>query len=101
AVPLSGWTPAVAPAASSGSVQTASASAVREVAKQHKLGSAITVVVLLALVAAAAFGIYSFLARKKAAGFEHFTVTPVTETGKASLAAISPDGNYILNVQRE
>src|SRR5271168_571164 len=101
AVPLSGSTPAVAPAASSGSVQTASASAVREVAKQHKLGSAITVVVLLALVAAAAFGIYSFLARKKAAGFEHFTVTPVTETGKASLAAISPDGNYILNVQRE
>jgi Tol biopolymer transport system component len=35
------------------------------------------------------------------AGFESFTVTPVTETGKASLAAISPDANYILNVQHE
>jgi eukaryotic-like serine/threonine-protein kinase len=101
AVPLSGSTPAMAPAASSASVQTASASAVREVAKQHKFGSALTLVVLLALVAAAAFGIYSFLSRQKSAGFEHFMVTPVTETGKASLAAISPDGNYILNVQRD
>src|SRR6204780_1831469 len=101
AVPLSGSTPAMAPAASSGSVQTSSASAVREVAKQHNFRRALTLVVLLALVAAAAFGIYSFLSRKQSAGFEHFTVTPVTETGKASLAAISPDGNYILNVQRE
>ncbi len=100
-VPLSGSTPAMAPAASSGSVQTSSASTVREVAKQHKFGSALTLTILLALVAAAAFGIYSFLSRHKSAGFEHFTVTPVTETGKASLAAISPDGNYILNVQRE
>jgi serine/threonine protein kinase len=100
-VPLSGSTPAMAPAASSGSVQTSSASTVREVAKQHKFGSALTLTILLALVAAAAFGIYSFLSRHKSAGFEHFTVTPVTETGKASLAAISPDGNYILNVQRD
>ena len=92
-------TPAMATPTSSGSVQTASASAVREVAKQHKFGSALTLVILLALVAAAAFGIYSFLSRHKSAGFEHFTVMPVTETGKASLAAISPDANYILNVQ--
>jgi eukaryotic-like serine/threonine-protein kinase len=53
------------------------------------------------LVAAAAFGVYSLVSRKKSAGFESFTVTPVTETGKASLAAISPDGNYILNVQHD
>ena len=65
------------------------------------LESALTSVILLALVAAAAFGIYSFLSRNKSASFEHFTVTPVTETGKASLAAISPDANYILNVQRD
>jgi Tol biopolymer transport system component len=62
---------------------------------------ALASVILLALVAAAAFGIYSYVSRKKSAGFESFTVTPVTETGKASLAAISPDANYILNVQRE
>ena len=72
-----------------------------QVAGQHKIGAILTGVVLLALVAAAAFGIYSFLSRNKSVAFDHFTVTPVTETGKASLAAISPDGNYILNVQRD
>ena len=101
AVAVSGSTPAMGAAASSGSVQTASSSSVREVAGQHKLGLALTSVILLVLVAAAAFGVYSLVSRKKSAGFESFTVTPVTETGKASLAAISPDGNYILNVQHD
>ncbi len=101
AVPLSGSAPAVAPAVPSTSVQTASSSSVRQVAGQHKAGLVLASVILLALVAAAAFGIYSYVSRKKSAGFESFTVTPVTETGKASLAAISPDANYILNVQHE
>lgn len=103
AVPLSGSTAAVAPALPSASVETASSSSssVRQVAGQHKAGLALVSVILLALVAAAAFGIYSYVSRKKSAGFENFTVTPVTDTGKASLAAISPDANYILNVQRD
>jgi serine/threonine protein kinase len=100
-VPLSGSTPAMAAAASSQSVQTASSSSVRQVAGQHKVGLVLASVILLALVAAAAFGIYSYISRKKSAKFESFTVTPVTETGKASFAAVSPDANYILNVQRE
>ena len=54
AVAVSGSTPAMAAAASSGSVQTASSSSVREVAGQHKLGLALTSVILLVLVAAAA-----------------------------------------------
>jgi serine/threonine protein kinase len=94
-------TPAMAAAGSSASVQTASSSSVRQVAGQHKLGLVLTSVIVLALIAAAAFGVYSFLSRKKSTAFESFIITPVTETGKASLAAISPDGNYILNVQRE
>jgi eukaryotic-like serine/threonine-protein kinase len=93
--------PATAAAAPSGSVQTASASSVRQVAGQHKMGLALTSVIVLALIAAAAFGVYSFLTRKKSAGFESFAVTKVTETGRASTAAISPDANYILNVQRD
>ena len=94
-------TPAMTAAGSSASVQPASSSSVRQVAGQHKLGLALTSVIALALIAAAAFGVYSFLSRKKAAAFESFSVTPVTETGKASIAAISPDANYILNVQRD
>jgi len=93
--------PALPSSASTPSVSTKSSSAVLQVAGQHKFGTALTAVILLALVAAAAFGIYSLMSRKKAAAFEHFAVSPVTETGKASLAAISPDANYILNVQRD
>src|SRR6202167_5260194 len=94
-------TPAMAAASSSASVQTASSSSVRQVAGQHKLGLVLTSVIVLALIAAAAFGVYSFLSRKKSTAFESFAITLVNETGKASLAAISPDGNYILNVQHE
>ncbi len=103
AVPLSGSAaaPTLPSSASTPSVSTKSSSAVLQVAGEHKIGTALTSVVLLALVAAAAFGIYSFLSRKKTSSFEHFTVTPITETGKASLAALSPDANYILNVQRD
>jgi serine/threonine protein kinase len=101
ALPLSGVAPALPSSVSTPSVSTKSSSAVLQVAGQHKFGTALTAVILLALVAAAAFGIYSLMSRKKAAAFEHFTVSPVTETGKASLAAISPDANYILNVQRD
>jgi serine/threonine protein kinase len=101
AVPSSGSAPALPSSASTPSISTKSSSAVLQVAGQHKFGTALTAVILLALVAAAAFGIYSFMSRKNAAAFEHFTVSPVTETGKASLAALSPDANYILNVQRD
>ncbi|MGB8800810.1 MAG: protein kinase [Candidatus Acidiferrales bacterium] len=103
AVPISGSAPAptLPSSASTPSVSTKSSSAVLQVAGQHKMGTVLTALILLALVAAAGFGVYSFLSRKKAAAFEHFTVTPVTETGKASLAALSPDANYILNVQRD
>jgi eukaryotic-like serine/threonine-protein kinase len=100
-VPLSGSAPSLAAPGSSPSVSTKSGSAVLQVAGQHKIGTALASLILLALLAAAVFGVYSFLSRKKAAAFEHFTVSPVTETGKASLAALSPDANYILNVQRD
>ncbi|MBV9608875.1 MAG: PD40 domain-containing protein, partial [Acidobacteria bacterium] len=35
--------------------------------------------------------------REKELPFEHITVTRVTESGKATHAAISPDGKYVLN----
>jgi serine/threonine protein kinase len=86
-------TPAAAqPAHRSGS------SAVVTVAKQHKLGLGITSLVAILLVGAASYGIYAFLSRTRPAPFQNFSVSKVTETGKATLVAISPDGKYILNV---
>jgi Tol biopolymer transport system component len=49
-------------------------------------------------VAAAGYGIYSFLNRGGTAPFQNFSITQVTNTGKAEQAAISPDGKYILSV---
>ncbi|HTV57811.1 MAG TPA: protein kinase [Verrucomicrobiae bacterium] len=99
--PPSGAIPARPASGSSPSVPGSSSSVVLQVASQHKMGIALTSLLVLSLVAAAAFGVYSLFAHRKSHAFQDFTVSRITETGKAMLAAISPDGNYILNVQRD
>jgi eukaryotic-like serine/threonine-protein kinase len=56
---------------------------------------------LMFLVAAVAFVLYSLWNRSGPPPFQNFTVTQITNTGKAELAAISPDGKYILNLQND
>jgi eukaryotic-like serine/threonine-protein kinase len=98
-----------APAGSPGSASAAAcassavhaSSSVTAVARQHRLGTVIASLIGLVVLAAAGFGIYSFLNRTAAAPFQNFTITQVTKTGKAGLAAISPDGKFILHVQRD
>jgi serine/threonine protein kinase len=75
-------------------------SAVVTAAREHKWGLSAGFAFILLLVAAAGYGIYSFFARSTVP-FQNFTVTQVTNTGRALLAAISPDGKYILNVQND
>ena len=76
----------------------ASSSTMVAVAKQHKLGLGITSAVAILLIAAAGYGVYSFLSRTRPVPFQNFSVSKLTETGKAAFVAISPDGKYILNV---
>ncbi len=78
-----------------------SMSSVAAVAREHRLSLATIVILALALVAAAGYGIYSFLNRARTAPFQNFSITQVTNTGKAKLAALSPDGRYILSVQSD
>ncbi|MGC2536668.1 MAG: protein kinase [Candidatus Sulfotelmatobacter sp.] len=78
-----------------------SSSSVTAVAREHRVGTIVTVVVVLALLGAAGFGVYAFLGRSRSLPFQNFTITQVTNTGKAELAAISPDGKYILHVQND
>jgi serine/threonine protein kinase/Tol biopolymer transport system component len=73
-------------------------STVVAVAKQHKLGLATVSIIILVLVAAAAYGIYAFLSGRGAKAFENFTMTQVTDNGKTIAAAISPDAKYLLSV---
>jgi len=91
---------AAAPAtpAASQPAHTSSGSAVVAAAREHKFGIGVTSAIVVLLVAAAAYGVYAFLSRSRTVPFQNFTVNKVTESGKATLVAISPDGKYILNV---
>jgi serine/threonine protein kinase len=66
--------------------------------RRNKLGVGIVALIVLALTAAAAYGVYSFLGHSRPVPFQNIAVTKITESGKALLAAISPDGKYILSV---
>ena len=93
------WTPSspsgAQPAHASGS------SAVAAVAKEHRLGVGIAGLVAILLIAAAGYGVYAMLSRSKPAPFQNFSVSKVTQNGKAALVAISPDGKYLLHVMNE
>jgi len=78
-----------------------SSSSVSTVAREHKFGLATIAVIAVLLLAAGGFGVYSFLSRHGPTPFQNFTITQITNTGKALAAAISPDGKYILNVQND
>jgi serine/threonine protein kinase/dipeptidyl aminopeptidase/acylaminoacyl peptidase len=73
-------------------------SAVVEAAKQHKIGLFAGAIIVLLLVAAAGYGLYSFFGAKPHLPFENYTVTQVTNNGKTIAAAISPDAKYLLTV---
>jgi eukaryotic-like serine/threonine-protein kinase len=89
---------AISSASAVRATQSASSSTVVAVAKQHKLGLGITSLIAVLLVGAAAYGIYALLSRSRPAPFQNFAVSKLTQTGKATLVAISPDGKYLLHV---
>ncbi|MGA8266237.1 MAG: protein kinase, partial [Candidatus Acidiferrales bacterium] len=77
----------------------ASRSSAVAAAKQHKGALAGVVLIALMVVAGAGYGLHSFLAKKPVAiPFQTFAVTQVTNSGRALLAAISPDGKFVVSV---
>src|SRR5215475_10408685 len=83
-----------APAPSSGSVLIATAS-------KHKLGTGVTLGVIAVLLAAAIFGVYILVLKTRHVPFEKFSIENLTNNGHVTLAAISPDGKYLLHVRDE
>lgn len=75
-----------------------SGSVVVSAARSHKLGTGLFSLVAMVVLAAAGYGIYTLVHRTRPVPFQNISITKVTETGKATLAAISPDGKYMLNV---
>ena len=76
-------------------------SAVTAAAREHKFGVAAAGAIVIVVLAAAGYGIYAFLHRAGPVAFQNFAITQLTNTGQSELAAISPDGNYVLSVQDE
>ena len=59
-------------------------------------GPAVTAVLIL--LAAAGVGLYSLLHRATPTPFQNFAITQVTNSSRATVTAISPDGKYVLTV---
>jgi eukaryotic-like serine/threonine-protein kinase len=78
-----------------------STSAIAAIAQHHKTGLAVITLIVLVVLLAAGFGLYSLLTRSGPQPFKDFTVTQITNTGKVDQAAISPDGKYIMSVQTD
>ena len=76
-------------------------SAIATVAKEHKFGTAALGVIVLLLIAGTAFGLRSFFARSGPRPFSQYSISQATNSGTATLAAISPDGKYLLFTKRE
>jgi serine/threonine protein kinase len=80
---------------------TSGPSAIRQVVRQHKLSVVVGAVVVMGVLIAAGVWIYSLSSRGGAARFSDFTITQITTSGKATQAAVSPDGRYALTVKDE
>jgi serine/threonine protein kinase len=69
-----------------------------ERAKPRKVALAAGLVVGVLLLIALGFGWRSLFRAKPPEPFQNFTITQLTDNGKSSEAAISPDGKYVLSV---
>jgi eukaryotic-like serine/threonine-protein kinase len=74
----------------------------REKESKHALSVGLAIGLAVVLAAAAGFGIYKMTAGRVAkptvAGFQSIRLTRLTNTGKSRVAAISPDGKYVVHV---
>jgi serine/threonine protein kinase/Tol biopolymer transport system component len=94
---------AATPAASSAAqlASASSSSAVVAAARQHKFGVLGAALAALLVLAAAGYGVYAMLHRTPHAPFQNFSIAQVTSSSRAVVAAISPDGKYVLTVMND
>lgn len=95
----SGPTPASRPSVPVASPEhVSSGSVLASAARQHKTGVGVIVTVVVLLVAAAAFGVYSLFFATRHQPFESIKITKVSGTHNAQIGAMSPDGQYLAYV---
>jgi eukaryotic-like serine/threonine-protein kinase len=69
--------------------------------KQHRVVAGIVGGVLILVIAAIGIGLYKFIGGKKPASLPAAKLQRLTTSGKASDAAISPDGKYVAHVKSD
>lgn len=69
--------------------------------KRHKFGFALALLGVFAIVAGGWFAWNRFSRATPARPFQNMKLTRLTDTGKATIATISPDGNYVVHVVNE
>ena len=93
-VPPSGTGTLPSPAASGSSV-------LRAAARKHKVGTSLIISGIVVLLVAAIFGVYTLVLKTRHVPFEKFSIENLTNNGHVVLAAISPDGKYLVDVRDE
>jgi len=97
-------------ASSGGTARAGSGAVLAEAAQKNKIGAGVILVGLLAVVAAAGYGLYTLVQKgqnrqdaqkPKLAPFEKFTIENVSNNGHITQAAISADGKYLLQALEE
>ena len=83
------------------STQVSSAEYIIRGIKQHRIAAGIVSGVLVLVIAAIGIGFYKFMGEKRSASLPTPKFQPLTTTGKASDAAISPDGKYVAHVKSD
>ena len=104
AVSVASGSTAVGVTSPSGRLRTGSSKVLVEAAQKNKIGAGLILVSLLAMAAAAVYGIYAFVNmghKPKALPFEKFSIENVSNNGHVSKVAISPDGKYLLQALEE
>jgi serine/threonine protein kinase/dipeptidyl aminopeptidase/acylaminoacyl peptidase len=71
---------------------------IAEGARSHKLGVGVMAFIGAVVLAAAAYGIFALLHRPRPAPFQSMSISKLTDSGNAFMAAISPDGKYVVHV---
>ena len=70
--------------------------------KRHKLGAAVALAIVLAVIGLGVFGIYKLIDRKpEVAAFQNIHLTRLTNSGDVIDATISPDGKYVVYVRSD
>jgi serine/threonine protein kinase/Tol biopolymer transport system component len=67
-------------------------------ASLNKMSFTAVGVIAFLLIVAAGYGIYALLRKPRTMPFQTMNISKVTNSGMASMAAISPDGKYIVHV---